>query len=1446
VLLAVCAIPVCAESHCQVQSAQAKLLAPDGRPGDTFGFSAAASGDTAVVGAFSRYDPNNSGAAYVYRHTAAGWTQEAKLVAPGGDDVPGNWFGYAVAVFGDTAVIGAPALAGNAPRSGAAFVFTRSGAAWTLRAKLAASDGQSSDLFGLAVAVYSDTIAIGAPGEDTLRFNSGAIYVFQSVDGTAWSQAAKLKADESSCDVGDELGVSVALEGATLVAGADQWVAGPPGAGKAYVFERSGAIWAQRAVLAMVGDEGDGLDLSVAVAGDRIVLGTKHRNAYTGAAFVFARDRRGTDSDPTDDTWESQGTLTAEGGIAGDRFGVSVAISGQTILIGSYGQTGFAGAVHVFRFDGTAWAEQAQLTAPDAAPGDEFGAVTVLSGDVAIIGAWRDTDHGPNSGSAYVFRGLGDCNNNGTVDVCDIAGGISQDVAGPGNVGGPDGIPDECEYDCVGQELPKIVLPDGHPDNLFGNAVAMSGDIAVIGACYHNHANNPAESGAAYVLRFDGHAWIEETELLAAEPVESAIFGCDVAVHDDTIVVGARNDLDEYGVRAGAAYVFRHDALTRSWREIQKLTADDGAAGNQFGIRVALSEDTAVISSPSNEDGEDPGAAYVFVRSNGVWVQDARLTAADATPGAMFGLDVAVLGDTIVVGSTRDDAPLQSSGAAYVFRRTDSSWVQQAKLIPGDLQPRGLFGYHIELIGDRALIGAAYALGSDAAYVFRRDDNGTPQYPLDDTWYQEARLSGSDAQDFDRFGHSSAMEGNLAVIGAPGQEGTGVGSAYVFWFDGTTWVEIAKLTAPSAAAGAQVGARMALAEGKTLLGAPGSFSGTPGEVYFFQGISDCNSNGLLDVCEWSDCNQNSILDACDIAAGTSLDYDRDGVPDECEYDCVASESTEVRNPWAQPNDWFGDCVAIDGDTLVVGAPKRTELGAEFTGAAYVFRRVGTGWQWAATLKPNDALAPGSRFGNVVAVCGNTILVRAPFSGDHVYVFVRPEPNGWSGEVTACGRLQVTGPLAFTGSGAIAIAGDTAIVGAVDANAPPVSQSGAAFVYVKPPAGWSGVHEPDAVLWASDRGIDDDFGNRISICGDTVLIGAPLDDHAAGADAGAAYVFERPTGGWAGMITETAKLTASDAGAGDYFGDHLAIAVDGALIGAMYHDDGAGGAYYFARPTGGWTSGHETTRLVPSDPNDRHQFGRGVCIAGDIAACAVPGLSGPFPSRGAVYIFRIGQGEVADVRELARLSGADLEFGTTFAADDSMGLSGDTLAVGARTHAHDPNAPDTVDAGAVYVFHGISDCNANGSLDICDIESGASRDCNSNGVPDDCDIAAGESDCNSNGLLDVCEWSDCNLNGLLDACDIANGTSFDYDRDGVPDECVPPQPCRADCNCDRAVNWRDIDFLIAAMNNNEWYWRQHFLPGVPICPFANNDANDDGVVNWRDIDPFIALMNTTCP
>jgi hypothetical protein len=377
---------------------QARLLASDGTDFDTLGSSVALSGATAVVGA-SRNDERgtDAGAAYVFARSGASWTQQAKLTAAdGGSNVN---FGTSVAVAGDTALVGA-IFASDAGSSafGAAYVFVRSGATWTQQAKLVPPDGVADDQFGTSVALSGDTAVIGAAHHSAAGDRSGAAYVFVR-SGTAWVLQAQLTAADAADN--DQLGMSVALSGDTAVIGAINAAGSTAQAGAAYVFVRSGATWTQQAKLtAADGAAFDHAGTSVALSGDTALVGASGSDDLgqdAGAAYVFARSGA---------TWTQQARLTAADGEGGNAFGAAVALVDDTAVIGSPFDSpvgAASGSTYVFTRSGTTWTQQTKLTAADGAAVDFFGSSVALSAGSALIGAPGRDDLGSSSGAAYVF-----------------------------------------------------------------------------------------------------------------------------------------------------------------------------------------------------------------------------------------------------------------------------------------------------------------------------------------------------------------------------------------------------------------------------------------------------------------------------------------------------------------------------------------------------------------------------------------------------------------------------------------------------------------------------------------------------------------------------------------------------------------------------------------------------------------------------------------------------------------------------------------------------------------------------------------------------------------------------------------------------------------------------------------------------------------------------------
>ena len=381
---------------------EVKLLADDGAPNDFFGFNVALSGDTAVIGATKVDDDIRGvdvGAAYVFTRSGNNWHQQAKLTAD--DGAAKDEFGGNVALSGDTAVIGAMFQDDKGDNSGSAYVFTRSGTTWSQQAKLTAADGAEGDAFGQSIALSGDTVVIGAPHDDDKGNDAGSVYVFTR-SGTTWSQQVKLTAADGVA--GDVFGISIAFSSDTIVIGADLNDEKALNAGAVYVFTRSGSSWSQQAkITAADGAETDIFGVRVALSGDTILISARRDDddvmgIDAGSAYIFTR---------TGTTWQQQIKLTASDGAADDRFGRSVALVADTAVIGAMFQDDKgdnSGSAYVFTRSGTTWSQQVKLTAADGAEGDVFGWSVALSDDTAVITATRDDDKGNESGSAYVFE----------------------------------------------------------------------------------------------------------------------------------------------------------------------------------------------------------------------------------------------------------------------------------------------------------------------------------------------------------------------------------------------------------------------------------------------------------------------------------------------------------------------------------------------------------------------------------------------------------------------------------------------------------------------------------------------------------------------------------------------------------------------------------------------------------------------------------------------------------------------------------------------------------------------------------------------------------------------------------------------------------------------------------------------------------------------------------
>lgn len=385
---------------------------------------------------------------------------------------------------------------------------------------LEASDSAAVDLFGYSSSISGDTAIVGARFDDDGGTNTGSAYIYQKIGGS-WTEVAKLNASDAASS--DQFGFSVSIEGDYAVVGA--------------LFGNTGSV-------------------------------------ESGAAYVFHRDAGGADN------WGQVAKLTAADAAAADNFGFTVAISGETVVIGAYQDDDIpssSGSAYVFEKDQGGvdnWGQVTKLTASDAAAGDNFGYAVDISGDTVVVGSRLDDDLGVSSGSAYLFE---------------------RDLGGANQWG----------------QSAKLTASDGFTGDNFGVSVAIDGGVVAVGARVDDDAGSA--SGSVYVYQVNGGVWSETAKLTASDAAAGDQFGASVDVYGDEIVVGAVYN-DDAGTSSGSAYVFSKDhGGANNWGEAKKLTASDAGAGDTFGQSVGIGSEGVIVGAYQNDNaGTNSGSAYIY------------------------------------------------------------------------------------------------------------------------------------------------------------------------------------------------------------------------------------------------------------------------------------------------------------------------------------------------------------------------------------------------------------------------------------------------------------------------------------------------------------------------------------------------------------------------------------------------------------------------------------------------------------------------------------------------------------------------------------------------------------------------------------------------------------------------------------------------------------------
>ena len=570
-------------------------------------------------------------------------------------------------------------------------------------------------------------------------------------------------------------------------------------------------------------------------------------------------------------------------------------------------------------------ASKNELTASNGTKYDAFGESVSISGNTMVVGAPYATPGSVGNGAAYVF---------------------TQSAAG-------------------WTQVAELTTSDVTRE--FGYSVSISGNTVVVGAPIAGNAYQ----GAAYVFVEPASGWANMTqtaELTATDEAPYGDFGSSVSINQSgsTVVVGAFDNTIPYGGIGGpgAAYVFAEPASGwASMTQTAKLTASDGAAGDDFGFSVSINGNMVVVGAMGANSSQ--GAAYVFTGSASGWAsmtQTAELTPSDGTADDHFGYSVSISDNTVAVG-----APF--TGAAYVFTEPASGWANMTQ--PATLTESGGFGASVSLSGNTLAEGAG---GANSAYAFTESGGD---------WTRTATLTQSNGAAGDDFGVSVSLSGNTVVVGADDATVGGnidQGAAYVFETSAASPV----VTAIAPSSGPTTG-------GTTVTIAGTGFSGTTAVDFGGTAATGVAINSAgTQITATSPAGTGTVDVTVTGPGGVSTTSSAN------QFTYVVAPATKLTASDGAASDYLGSSLSISGNTMVVGSPNATVGSNIYQGAVYVFREFGGAWTETAKLTASDGAA-GAFFGKSVSIDGNTVVVGAygAKSGQGAaYVFTEPA-SGWA-------------------------------------------------------------------------------------------------------------------------------------------------------------------------------------------------------------------------------------------------------------------------------------------------------------------------------------------------------------------------------------------------------------------------------------------------------------------
>lgn len=1044
--------------------------------------------------------------------------------------------------------------------------------------------------------------------------------------------------------------------------------------------------------------------------------------------------------------WSQEAYLKASNAGADDYFGFSVSLSGDTLAVGASGEDASqnvitngsaassdntaadSGAVYVFRRNGAVWAQEAYIKAPNAGISDSFGRSVSLSGDTLAVGAY-----GEDSSQNTVTNGAGSSSDNGALD-----------------------------------------------------------------------------TGAVYIFRRTGSVWSGEAYLKAANANAADQFGVSVSLSGDNLAVGANGEdssqtvitngtsasADNGSNASGAVYLFRRGA--GGWAQDAYIKASNVGANDYFGYSMSLYDDTLAVGAYGEDSSQntvtngsgssgdnatsDSGAVYVYHRSVTGWAQEAYLKASNAGNSDQFGYSLALFDDSLAVGSGDDssqttitngdgssaDNSASGAGSVFVYRRSGSTWLQEAYLKAANAEADDGFAISVSISSNTLVVGAPWedsgqtnilngvGVGSDnaasdsgAVYVYRRGGN---------IWHQEAYLKAANSGVDDGFGVSVSLSDDTLAVGAPfegsnqtiitnGSEASSDNSAsssgavYVFRRVSSIIQARAEVTASGRVNMSWLGLHPSsgLTNYKVVYGAeaPAADCSTGTEAYSGDQTSASFDYGLSS-------GTTVFVRICGVGKsylpGTLVPvYVKTLPPMVTSITLASDKSVAAPNEVADFTVNFSEPIRglnINNFSLV---DPESNSG---TGTVESVRQGGNLNQYVVSVRVNSA--PGKLrldLSSVIGVkdyWGNTLQIGR--LGDESITLIR----AWHQEA----YIKASNSGAFDGFGRkVSLSGDTLAVGApgedstgnviVNGNSLALTSdscysmnfcdSGAVYIYRRSASIW----QQEAFVKAQNADSYDEFGASISLSGDTLIVGASLEDsnqttitNGVGAsdddssdNSGAVYVYRRFGGIWG----HEAYVKASNGKINNYFGYSVSLSGDTFAVGAKYEGsnqttitNGSGGGannydwtssgavYVYHRDGSSWAQ-QAYIKAANAEPTD--EFGTCIWLSGDTLAVCDPkedsgqttitnGSSASSDNSnvdsGAVYIYRRTGANWANE---AYIKAANSDSSDFFGA--AVSLSGDTLAVGAPGEDSNINeivsgadiSPDNSaeNAGAVYVF-----------------------------------------------------------------------------------------------------------------------------------------------------------------